>query len=36
MKEVLDDFGEDPEKLTQLITGKRVKLAEDLSKLPTD
>lgn len=32
MKEVLDDFGEDMEKKTQLITGRRVQLAEDLSK----
>uniref|UniRef100_A0A3B3CQX7 Dynamin-like GTPase OPA1, mitochondrial n=1 Tax=Oryzias melastigma TaxID=30732 RepID=A0A3B3CQX7_ORYME len=32
VKEVLDDFGEDTEKKTQLITGRRVQLAEDLSK----
>lgn len=32
VKEVLDDFGEDVEKKTQLITGRRVQLAEDLSK----
>lgn len=32
VKEVLDDFGEDMEKKTQLITGRRVQLAEDLSK----
>uniref|UniRef100_A0A3Q0RUE4 Dynamin-like GTPase OPA1, mitochondrial n=1 Tax=Amphilophus citrinellus TaxID=61819 RepID=A0A3Q0RUE4_AMPCI len=32
VKEVLDDFGEDIEKKTQLITGRRVQLAEDLSK----
>uniref|UniRef100_A0A7N6A5P8 Dynamin-like GTPase OPA1, mitochondrial n=1 Tax=Anabas testudineus TaxID=64144 RepID=A0A7N6A5P8_ANATE len=32
VKEVLDDFGEDLEKKTQLITGRRVQLAEDLSK----
>lgn len=32
MKEVLDDFGEDMEKKTHLITGRRVQLAEDLSK----
>lgn len=32
MKEVLDDFGEDMERKTQLITGRRVQLAEDLSK----
>uniref|UniRef100_A0AAX7VC37 Dynamin-like GTPase OPA1, mitochondrial n=1 Tax=Astatotilapia calliptera TaxID=8154 RepID=A0AAX7VC37_ASTCA len=30
VKEVLDDFGEDMEKKTQLITGRRVQLAEDL------
>ncbi|PWA14536.1 hypothetical protein CCH79_00015005, partial [Gambusia affinis] len=30
VKEVLDDFGEDLEKKTQLITGRRVQLAEDL------
>uniref|UniRef100_A0A8C6Q9A3 Dynamin-like GTPase OPA1, mitochondrial n=1 Tax=Nothobranchius furzeri TaxID=105023 RepID=A0A8C6Q9A3_NOTFU len=33
VKEVLDDFGEDVEKKTQLITGRRVQLAEDLSKI---
>lgn len=32
MKEVLDDFGEDTERKTHLITGRRVQLAEDLSK----
>uniref|UniRef100_A0A673CIS1 Dynamin-like GTPase OPA1, mitochondrial n=1 Tax=Sphaeramia orbicularis TaxID=375764 RepID=A0A673CIS1_9TELE len=32
VKEVLDDFGEDTEKKTQLITGRRVQLAEDLIK----
>lgn len=32
VKEVLDDFGEDMEKKTHLITGRRVQLAEDLSK----
>uniref|UniRef100_A0A665URL4 Dynamin-like GTPase OPA1, mitochondrial n=1 Tax=Echeneis naucrates TaxID=173247 RepID=A0A665URL4_ECHNA len=32
VKEVLEDFGEDTEKKTQLITGRRVQLAEDLSK----
>ena len=32
MKEVLDDFGADQEKLEQLISGRRVKLAEDLSE----
>eukprot|EP00064_Thunnus_orientalis_P004616 superscaffoldBa00000423_g4628 len=31
VKEVLDDFGEDMEKKTQLITGRRVQLAEDLT-----
>uniref|UniRef100_A0A3P9NIF6 Dynamin-like GTPase OPA1, mitochondrial n=1 Tax=Poecilia reticulata TaxID=8081 RepID=A0A3P9NIF6_POERE len=35
VKEVLDDFGEDSEKKTQLITGRRVQLAEDLSKIKT-
>uniref|UniRef100_A0A3P9JAK5 Dynamin-like GTPase OPA1, mitochondrial n=1 Tax=Oryzias latipes TaxID=8090 RepID=A0A3P9JAK5_ORYLA len=33
VKEVLDDFGEDTEKKTQLITGRRVQLAEDLKKV---
>ncbi|XP_008405068.2 dynamin-like GTPase OPA1, mitochondrial isoform X2 [Poecilia reticulata] len=33
VKEVLDDFGEDSEKKTQLITGRRVQLAEDLKKV---
>ncbi|XP_030583102.1 dynamin-like GTPase OPA1, mitochondrial isoform X4 [Archocentrus centrarchus] len=33
VKEVLDDFGEDIEKKTQLITGRRVQLAEDLKKV---
>uniref|UniRef100_A0AAY4EYD2 Dynamin-like GTPase OPA1, mitochondrial n=1 Tax=Denticeps clupeoides TaxID=299321 RepID=A0AAY4EYD2_9TELE len=32
VKEVLEDFGEDNERKTQLITGRRVQLAEDLSK----
>uniref|UniRef100_A0A8C2AJR4 Dynamin-like GTPase OPA1, mitochondrial n=1 Tax=Cyprinus carpio TaxID=7962 RepID=A0A8C2AJR4_CYPCA len=32
VKEVLEDFGEDTEKKIQLITGRRVQLAEDLSK----
>lgn len=32
VKEVLEDFGEDNEKKVQLITGRRVQLAEDLSK----
>uniref|UniRef100_A0A8C1AD85 Dynamin-like GTPase OPA1, mitochondrial n=1 Tax=Cyprinus carpio carpio TaxID=630221 RepID=A0A8C1AD85_CYPCA len=31
VKEVLEDFGEDTEKKVQLITGRRVQLAEDLS-----
>jgi len=31
IKEVLDDFGQDKDKITQLLTGKRVQLAEDLS-----
>ena len=35
MKEVLEDFGEDTEKKVHLITGRRVQLAEDLSKLVT-
>ena len=35
VKEVLDVFGEDGEKKTQLITGRRVQLAEDLSKAQT-
>uniref|UniRef100_A0A8B9R750 Dynamin-like GTPase OPA1, mitochondrial n=1 Tax=Astyanax mexicanus TaxID=7994 RepID=A0A8B9R750_ASTMX len=33
VKEVLEDFGEDTEKKVQLITGRRVQLAEDLSKM---
>ncbi|KAG5276067.1 hypothetical protein AALO_G00127540 [Alosa alosa] len=33
VKEVLEDFGEDTEKKTQLITGRRVQLAEDLKKV---
>ncbi|XP_014899009.1 dynamin-like GTPase OPA1, mitochondrial isoform X5 [Poecilia latipinna] len=33
VKEVLDDFGEDSEKKAQLITGRRVQLAEDLKKV---
>ncbi|XP_077463557.1 dynamin-like GTPase OPA1, mitochondrial isoform X3 [Stigmatopora argus] len=33
VKEVLDDFGEDLEKKCQLITGRRVQLAEDLKKV---
>lgn len=36
VKEVLDDFGEDMERKTQLITGRRVQLAEDLSKTHKD
>ncbi|XP_020494918.1 dynamin-like GTPase OPA1, mitochondrial isoform X4 [Labrus bergylta] len=33
VKEVLDDFGEDQERKSQLITGRRVQLAEDLKKV---
>ncbi|XP_026069381.1 dynamin-like 120 kDa protein, mitochondrial isoform X7 [Carassius auratus] len=33
VKEVLEDFGEDTEKKGQLITGRRVQLAEDLKKV---
>uniref|UniRef100_UPI0037E800C3 dynamin-like GTPase OPA1, mitochondrial isoform X2 n=1 Tax=Semicossyphus pulcher TaxID=241346 RepID=UPI0037E800C3 len=33
VKEVLDDFGEDMEKKSHLITGRRVQLAEDLKKV---
>ncbi|KAM9482384.1 dynamin-like GTPase OPA1, mitochondrial isoform 5-T5 [Clarias gariepinus] len=33
VKEVLEDFGEDGEKKLQLITGRRVQLAEDLKKV---
>ncbi|XP_063747605.1 dynamin-like 120 kDa protein, mitochondrial isoform X4 [Eleginops maclovinus] len=33
VKEVLDDFGEDQERKTHLITGRRVQLAEDLKKV---
>ncbi|XP_028856935.1 dynamin-like GTPase OPA1, mitochondrial isoform X2 [Denticeps clupeoides] len=33
VKEVLEDFGEDNERKTQLITGRRVQLAEDLKKV---
>ena len=32
IKEVLEDFGEDRKKLEKLLTGKRVTLAEELSK----
>lgn len=32
IKEVLDEFGEDEDKKVQLLTGKRVQLAEELSK----
>lgn len=32
VKEVLEDFAEDNEKKVKLLTGKRVQLAEDLSK----
>lgn len=34
VKEVLEDFAEDNEKKVMLLTGKRVQLAEDLSKYP--
>ncbi|XP_035380273.1 dynamin-like 120 kDa protein, mitochondrial isoform X3 [Electrophorus electricus] len=34
VKEVLEDFGEDSEKKVQLITGRRVQLAEDLTPPP--
>ncbi|XP_076007364.1 dynamin-like GTPase OPA1, mitochondrial isoform X2 [Genypterus blacodes] len=33
VKEVLEDFGEDMERKIQLITGRRVQLAEDLKKV---
>ncbi|XP_072294099.1 dynamin-like GTPase OPA1, mitochondrial isoform X2 [Eucyclogobius newberryi] len=33
VKEVLEDFGEDPEKKSHLIVGRRVQLAEDLKKV---
>ncbi|XP_064194417.1 dynamin-like 120 kDa protein, mitochondrial [Anguilla rostrata] len=33
VKEVLEDFAEEPVKKSQLITGRRVKLAEDLKKV---
>ncbi|KAM7013258.1 dynamin-like GTPase OPA1, mitochondrial isoform 3-T3 [Tautogolabrus adspersus] len=33
VKEVLDDFGEDQERKSHLITGRRVQLAEDLKKV---
>ncbi|KAJ7324613.1 hypothetical protein JRQ81_017633 [Phrynocephalus forsythii] len=33
VKEVLEDFAEDPEKKMTLLTGKRVQLAEDLKKV---
>lgn len=32
IKEVLDEYGEDDDKKQQLLTGKRVTLAEELSK----
>jgi optic atrophy protein 1 len=32
IKEVLDDFGDDKAKLQELLTGKRVLLAEELSE----
>uniref|UniRef100_A0A8D1N7Y7 Dynamin-like GTPase OPA1, mitochondrial n=1 Tax=Sus scrofa TaxID=9823 RepID=A0A8D1N7Y7_PIG len=35
VKEVLEDFAEDSEKKVKLLTGKRVQLAEDLSKQRT-
>ncbi|XP_061098204.1 dynamin-like 120 kDa protein, mitochondrial isoform X3 [Conger conger] len=33
VKEVLEDFAEEPEKKSQLITGRRVQLAEELKKV---
>lgn len=33
IKEVLDEFSDDEEKKVQLLTGKRVLLAEELSKI---
>lgn len=33
IKEVLDEYGEDDDKKQQLLTGKRVTLAEELSKI---
>jgi len=33
IKEVLEEFGQDKHKLTQLLTGKRVQLAEDLKRV---
>jgi len=33
IKDVLDDFGQDKDKITQLLTGKRVQLAEDLKRI---
>lgn len=35
VKEVLEDFADEPEKKNQLITGRRVQLAEDLSEFPS-
>ena len=31
VKDILDDFNQDPEKKSELLTGKRVNLAEELS-----
>lgn len=36
IKEVLDEFSDDEDKKVQLLTGKRVLLAEELSKLLSD
>ena len=33
IKEVLEDYSQDPEKKQKLLTGRRVLLAEELSKL---
>ena len=32
IKDVMEDFGDDKEKLKRLLTGRRVQLAEELSK----